>query len=147
MATAPRRLFPDVLPTLHPPAHRDPLFGWIRALQDYALDVVGCRGTARRCEREFDELDAASDAEIMAGRRLVALIASRSTDPEIVHLADQALGHFDRGIAIDHQERTPLSRHWSLFDEACEAARQIVGCVERLLTPTRARRGPGGRER
>ena len=128
--TAP--LFAEAVPALPVIGPRSPFRAVFNALQDFALDVVGCRGSARRCEREFEEIDHQSDLKLLQAEALA--IARGQTSIALL---------IREGIDLDHQERTPLQKHWRLFDEACEAGRQIVGLIERL--PGMRRRPASGR--
>jgi hypothetical protein len=121
-------------PALKPPANRDPMYGAFRRLQDWLMDVDGCRSSARRYEHEFDEWDRLSDAELKS-----ALADARAAGHHVI------ANKIERGLFFDNKEREPLAKHWRMFDQAQDAARQGVAWVERFLTPSRQRAGKGQR--
>jgi hypothetical protein len=117
---------------LKAPPRTNPLFGALRRFQEWFMDVDGCRSSARKYEHEFNDWDTLSDAELKS-----ALADARAAGQHGI------ANKIERGLFFDDKEREPLGKHWRMFDQAQDAARQGVTSIERLLTPARQRAGKG----
>lgn len=129
------------VPVLGP---RHPLRAALNDINEHGLDVVSACGSTQIPERRYHEIDAESDAEIMAGIGQVRTIAAHCRASGLANLAialDVAADRIAHGLALDAEETTCVVAIRSHVTQADHHGREIVRETGRLLSRRSGGRG------